>query len=177
MRRSLRPHKRESGYNCLSRRAGVGKPQDSATPVRGVSEVCAAGLVLWQSDVRSVVVGCSAGAEHGTDWVLLSLSRLSHWLPRGQAHPEVMQGTAEFHDQIADTLFPQADAVFDDATALHTAIDMLDAQPTLVQRLVRSLLFPREFLAAGFLGWHEDFHLGQRERQEPQILQQPTPGR
>jgi hypothetical protein len=27
----------------------------------------------------------------------LSLSRLNHRLPRGQAHPEVVQGTAEFH--------------------------------------------------------------------------------
>jgi hypothetical protein len=31
----------------------------------------------------------------------LSLSRLNHWLPRGQAHPEVVQGTAEFHHEIA----------------------------------------------------------------------------
>jgi hypothetical protein len=30
-----------------------------------------------------------------------------------------MQGTAEFHDQIADTFFPQAEAVFDDATTLY----------------------------------------------------------
>src|SRR5262245_33245172 len=29
----------------------------------------------------------------------------------------------------------------------------------------------------GFLDGHEDRHLGERERQEPQILQQPTPGR
>jgi hypothetical protein len=57
----------------------------------------------------------------------LSLSRLNHWLPRGQAHPEVVQGTAQFHHEIADTLLPQADPVFDDATALHTAVDMLNA--------------------------------------------------
>ena len=36
----------------------------------------------------------------------LSLSRLNHWLPWAQAHPEVMQGTTEFHHQIADTFFP-----------------------------------------------------------------------
>jgi len=29
--------------------------------------------------------------------VELSLSRLNHGLPRGQTHPEVVQGTAEFH--------------------------------------------------------------------------------
>src|SRR5947208_13193532 len=89
----------------------------------------------------------------------LSLSRLNHWLPRGQAHPEVVQGTAEFHHQITDTLLPQADPVFHDATALHTAVDMLDPQPTLVERLVRPLLLPRERLAAGFLRRHEDLDL------------------
>jgi len=46
-----------------------------------------------------------------------------------------------------------------DATALHTAVDMLDPQPTLVQRLVGSVLLPRQLLAAGFLGRHEDRHL------------------
>ena len=44
-----------------------------------------------------------------------------------------MQGTAEFHHEIADALLPQADPVFDDATALDTAVDMLDPQPTAVQ--------------------------------------------
>ena len=37
----------------------------------------------------------------------LSLSRLNYWLPRGQAHPEVVQGTAEFHHQITDALLPR----------------------------------------------------------------------
>ena len=87
--------------------------------------------------------GISAG-----DFRTLSLSRLNHWLPRGQAHPEVMQGTAEFHHQIADALLPQADPVFDDATALDTAVDMLDPQPTVVQRLVGPLLLQVQLLAA-----------------------------
>ena len=78
----------------------------------------------------------------------LSLSRLNHGLPRSQAHPEVVQGTTEFHDQIADAFFPQADVVFDDATALDTAIDMVEPQPTLVKGLVRHVLLPRELLAA-----------------------------
>jgi len=56
----------------------------------------------------------------------LSLSRLNHWLPRCQAHPEVVQGTAEFHHQIADAFFPQADAVFDDATTLVVYINLAD---------------------------------------------------
>ena len=86
-----------------------------------------------------------------------------------------MQGTTEFHHQIADTLLPQADPVFHNATALNTAVDMLDPQPPLVQHLVRALLFTREFLAAWFLGWHEDRHLRECECQEAQILQEPAP--
>jgi len=67
------------------------------------------------------------------------------------------------------------DPVFDDATTLHTAVDMLNAQSAIVQSLVGQLLFQGEFLAAGFLRRHEDLDLGQREREEAQILQQPAP--
>jgi hypothetical protein len=81
----------------------------------------------------------------------LSLSRLNHRLPWREANTEVVQSTADFHHDITDTLLPQTDPVFDDATAFDTAVDMLDAQPTVVQRLIRRLLFPRQLLAAGFL--------------------------
>ena len=64
-----------------------------------------------------------------------------------------------------------------DATALHTAVDMLDPQPTLVESLISHLLLPRELLAAWFLGRHEDRHLRERKSQEAQILQQPAPRR
>jgi hypothetical protein len=87
-----------------------------------------------------------------------------------------MQGTAEFHDQITNALLPQTDPVFHDTTALDATVDMLDPQPTLVQRLIRQVLFQGQFLATGFLRGHEDLHLGEREREEAQILQQPTPG-
>src|SRR5712691_6950239 len=107
---------------------------------------------------------------------LLSLSRLNHWLPGCETHPEVMQGTTDFHHEIADAVLPQPDAVFHDAAAFDAAVDMLDPQPTVVQGLVGELLLQRQLLAAGFLGRHEDLHLGQRKRQKAQILQQPTPG-
>jgi len=58
-------------------------------------------------------------------FVELSLSRLSHWLPRIQAHPEVVQGTTEVHHQIADALLPQADPVFHNAAALDTTVDQI----------------------------------------------------
>ena len=35
-----------------------------------------------------------------------SLFRLNHELPRAQTHPEVVQGTADFHDSIMDALLP-----------------------------------------------------------------------
>jgi NAD(P)-dependent dehydrogenase (short-subunit alcohol dehydrogenase family) len=75
--------------------------------------------------------------------VQLSLSRLNHWLPGGEAHPEIVQGTAEFHHQIADACLPQADAVFDDTATLDTTVDMLNPEPTLVERLVGPLLRQR----------------------------------
>jgi hypothetical protein len=106
----------------------------------------------------------------------LSLSRLNHWLPRGQAHPEVVQGTAEFYHQITDPLLPQADPVLHDAAALDTTVDRLDPQPTLVQRLVRLLLLQGQLLTTWLLHWHKDLHLGERERQEAEILQQLTSG-
>ena len=61
-----------------------------------------------------------------------------------------MQGTADLHHEIADALFPQPHPVFDDATALDTAVDMLDPQPTLVQRLVGPLLLPSSSWPRGF---------------------------
>jgi len=81
-----------------------------------------------------------------------------------------MQGTADFHHEIADAVLPQPDPVFDDTTTLDAAVDMLDPQPTVVQRLVRYLLRQRELLAAWLLGRHEDLDLREREGQEAQIL-------
>jgi hypothetical protein len=46
----------------------------------------------------------------------------------------------------------------------------------MVQGLVGTCLLQRQLLTTGFLGGHEDLDLGQREGQEAQILQEPTPG-
>jgi hypothetical protein len=73
----------------------------------------------------------------------LSLSRLNHRLPRGQAHPDVVQGTAGIPHPSAAAHLPEAASVFDAATALDTATDMVDPQPTLVDLLVRHGLLPR----------------------------------
>jgi len=94
-----------------------------------------------------------------------------------QAHPEIVQGTAELHHEIADALLPQPDPVFHNATTLHTAVDMLNPQSAVVERLVGPLLLQGQLLTAWPLRRHEDLHLRERERQEAQILQQPTPSR
>ncbi len=107
----------------------------------------------------------------------LSVSCSNHGLPRGQAHPEMMQSTADVHHQSADTLLPQADPVFDHATALHTAVDMLDPETAVVQGLVGHVLRQHQLLAAWLLGWYADLHLGEREGEEAEILSQPAPSR
>jgi len=102
----------------------------------------------------------------------LRLSRLSHRLPRREAHPQIMERTADFHHQITDALLPQANAVFHDATALDATIDMFDPQAALMPDLIGQCLRYRQLLAARFLRRHEDVHVGQREGQETEILQQ-----
>src|SRR3954451_6295623 len=57
--------------------------------VRGLDRLD--GVVPTLRDLGRRHVGYGVRPEH------LSLSRLNHWLPRGQADPEVMQGTADFH--------------------------------------------------------------------------------
>src|SRR5256886_15180850 len=64
----------------------------------------------------------------------LSLSRLNHGQPGVQVHPEIVEGTAELHHEIADALLPQPDAVFHNATTLHTAVDMLNPQSAVGSR-------------------------------------------
>jgi hypothetical protein len=60
-----------------------------------------------------------------------------------------MQSTADLHHQSADALLPQAEPVFDQATALHPAVDRLAPQPAIVEGLGGSCLLPRQLLAAG----------------------------
>src|SRR5262249_61993625 len=107
----------------------------------------------------------------------MSLSRLNHREPRIQAPPEIVQGATDLHHHITNPFFPQTNAVFDDTTALDTAVDMLDPQPPLVEHLIGQVLLQGELCTAGLLRRHKDLYLREREGQEAQILQQPTPGR
>ena len=107
----------------------------------------------------------------------LSLSRLNHGQPGVQAHPAIVQGTAEFHHEIADARLPQAHPAFHHATPLDADVDMLDPEPPLVEHLVGPLLLQGQLRTAWLPRRHEDRHLREREGQEAEILQQPTPSR
>jgi hypothetical protein len=110
----------------------------------------------------------------------LSLSRSNQRLPRCEAHPAVVQGTTYFPHDLPDALLPPTAPVFDQATALHTAVHLLDPEPPLVQPLVRHVLLPRQRLAAGFLRRQAELDLGPRAGHTAQVLQEPAsrgPGR
>jgi hypothetical protein len=74
------------------------------------------------------------------------LSAMKPLTATGQTDAESMQGTADVSHPIAAAYLPSVAAVFDAATALATAMDMVDPSPTLVERLVRLVLLPRALL-------------------------------
>src|SRR5712692_10046744 len=86
-----------------------------------------------------------------------------------------MQRTADFHYEIADALLPQTDPVFDDATTLHTAVHMLDPQPTAVQRVVGHLLLPRSSWPRGFLVGMRISTWGSVKARKPRSCNSPLP--
>ena len=71
---------------------------------------------------------------------------ITSWAATGADEPGMMQGTAEVPHQSADVHLPEAAAVCDAATALDTARNMADPQPTLVEILGSHVLLTREFL-------------------------------
>jgi hypothetical protein len=88
-----------------------------------------------------------------------------------------MQRTADFHDEVANTRLPQTVGVVDDATALDTAVDVLNAHTATRDAPIGGFLGTREGAASRLPGRYDDLHLVQRKRQEAQILEQPAPCR
>jgi hypothetical protein len=80
-----------------------------------------------------------------------------------------VERTTQFHHEITHALLPQADPIFHNATTLDAAVDMLDPQSPLVERLVGPLLLQGQLRTAGLLRRHEDHHRREREGQEAQI--------
>ena len=85
-----------------------------------------------------------------------------------------MQGTADVHDHIAPARLPQAVGVVDDAAALDAAVDVLEADAAACDPPLGRVLRPREGPAPGLFRGHDDFDLGERERQAAEILEQPA---
>jgi hypothetical protein len=54
---------------------------------------------------------------------------------------------------------------------------MLDPGPAVMQGLIGPFLLSGQLLAMWCLAWHEALHVGERKRQEAQILQQPASSR
>src|SRR5215510_3625073 len=122
--------------------------------------------ISWPISMPTVSLGVTSVLACTYECDDVSLSRLSHGQPGVQAHPEIVQGTAELHHEIADARLPQPDPVFHNATTLHTAVDMLNPQSAVVEHLVGQVLLQGQFLTAGLLRRHEDRRLRERERQE-----------
>ena len=64
--------------------------------------------------------------------------------------------------------------IFHDATALDTAIDVLDADAAACNAPIGGFLRPRERPAPRLLGGHDDLDVVEREGQEAEILEQPA---
>ncbi len=109
--------------------------------------------------------------------VIRVASRLNHRLPWRQTHAKVMQGPADFHDQVADACLPKPAGVVDNPAALDAAIDVLDADAATCDAPIRSFLAAGEGSASWLAGRHDDLHLVERERLEAQILESSTPRR
>jgi hypothetical protein len=85
-----------------------------------------------------------------------------------------MQSTADFHDPVADACLAEALRVMDDAAALDTAVDVLDANAAAGDPPIRGFLRARACPATRLPSGHDDFDLVERTRQEAKILKQPT---
>jgi hypothetical protein len=83
-----------------------------------------------------------------------------------------MQRTTDFHNEIAESHLPLAVGVMDDATALHTAVYVLNAYTLAGNALIGGFLCTGEGSPLRLLGWYDDLDLGDRKRQKAQSLAQ-----
>ena len=92
---------------------------------------------------------CSAGycgVQATDDGTTIEFISIQSWAATGEDEAGIMEGTADVPHQIADAHLPEVASVFDAVTALDTAMDMVDPQPTLVELLGRHVLLPHELL-------------------------------
>jgi hypothetical protein len=73
-----------------------------------------------------------------------------------------------------DARLSEAAGVVDNTAALDAAVDVLDAHAATGNASIGGLLAAREGSTAGLADWHDNLDLVERERQDAQILEQPT---
>jgi hypothetical protein len=83
-----------------------------------------------------------------------------------------MQGTADFHHDIANPGLPHADRLFKHAAAFDTALDMFDAHPSPSDLPIPRFLRSRQLVSTRLLRRLDNLHAIQCERLKAQILQQ-----
>ena len=81
-----------------------------------------------------------------------------------------MQRTADFHDQIADARLAEAVCLVHNATALHTAVHVLDADTPTGDAPIRRFLRLCELPSSRLLGRHDHFDLRERRDVGPYLF-------
>lgn len=69
-------------------------------------------------------------------------------MPTGNA--EIMQATSDLHHLVGNTVFRQAQYVFNNPTAFHASNDVFHHNPDASQNLVADFVANAQFLAFGF---------------------------
>jgi hypothetical protein len=85
-----------------------------------------------------------------------------------------MQRTTDFHDHVANAVFPQPDGLFEHTATFDAAIDMFDANPSPSELPIACFLGSRERFPTRLLRRLEDVHPRHRERLNTQVLPQLT---
>jgi hypothetical protein len=85
-----------------------------------------------------------------------------------------MQRTAHFHNQIVDSRLPEAARVLDDSAALHTAVDVLDADAAARNAPIGRFLCAREGPAPRLLGGHDDLDVVGKRALQTRCLNNQT---
>lgn len=81
-----------------------------------------------------------------------------------------MESTTDFHNNISQAIFNEANDFFDHATSLDAAVDMLDAHSALRDLTIGGFLLYRELYPARFLGGHDGGDSIECESLEAKVL-------
>ncbi len=98
-------------------------------------------------------------------------------MPGTITQSKIMQPAGNFHNQVTDRVFPVADFVLDDATALHTTHRVLDPHFLARDALVGRFLGISQVPATRFLGGLCNRDVRDGKSLKPHVLIQHTVGR